>query len=360
MKDNVPDDPPQEGIQEEQYEIHQIHDRQSESDLVCAKCITEVLVVTRANLHAHNGINGFPEGEGQEPIRFGELATKYEEPEKNGRQPLFRRRGRIDGWESLADKVFPRLSGDTISEHPTGRHDGEDEGCNYGDEELDNSEDEGCCLVPSTTFRYRDVKGWAGCEGECDQEEEQVPGEVGHIAPGGRDIGKFGDGDGDHDHSGYCTTKSGCRPPHRRGVSTIVDLEGVVGGVGPVDSDVNDPYTIEVDQPMSERPFLVVRLEEGSTPCNPVKLHEPLGWGKIRKTGLLGNRVSVCLVRLRRRAYIVIQHNPCDTIRVPKQLVDIVVADNVCMVLLPANKPPFNNFICLITDEAVERFDDGA
>ena len=49
---------------------------------------------------------------------------------------------------------------------------------------------------------------------------------------------------------------------------------------------MNDPYTVEVDQPMSERPFLVARLEEGSTPLT-VKLHEPLGWGKIRKTGLL-------------------------------------------------------------------------
>jgi hypothetical protein len=83
-KDNIPDNPPQEGIQEEQHKIHQIHNRQSEGDLVCAKCITEVLVVTRVNLHAHHSINGFPEGEGQEPIRFGELATKYKEPEKNG------------------------------------------------------------------------------------------------------------------------------------------------------------------------------------------------------------------------------------------------------------------------------------
>jgi hypothetical protein len=181
------------------------------------------------------------------------------------------------------------------------------------------------------TFRYRNAKGWAGCEGECDQEEEQVLGEVRRIVPGGRYIGKFGDGGRDHDHSGYCTTKSGCWPPHGRRASTVVDLGGVVGGVEPVDSGVNDPYAVEVDQPMSERPFLVVRLGGGggSTPLNPVKLHEPLGWGKIHKTGLLGNRISVCVVRLRRRAYIDIQHNPCDTLRVPKQLVDIVVADNV-------------------------------
>jgi hypothetical protein len=125
------------------------------------------------NLHANHGINGFPEGEGQEPIRFGELATKYGEPEKNGGQPLFRRHGRIAGCESLAGKVFPRLPSNTISEHLTGWHNGEDEDCNYGDEELDNSEDEGYCLVPGMTFRYRDITGWAGCEGECDQEEEE-------------------------------------------------------------------------------------------------------------------------------------------------------------------------------------------
>jgi hypothetical protein len=92
-------------IQEEQHEIHRIHDRQSESNLVCAKCITEVLVVARANHHAHRGVNGFPKGEGQEPIRFGELATKYEEPEKNGGQPLFRRHAEGVG----SDTVCPPL-----------------------------------------------------------------------------------------------------------------------------------------------------------------------------------------------------------------------------------------------------------
>ena len=117
------------------------------------KSRAEVLVVTRANLHAHHGINGFPEGEGQELIRFGELATKYEELEKNGRHPLFRRHGRIGRCESLAGKVFPRLSGNMVSEYPTGWHDDEDEGCNYEDEGLDNSEDEGYCLVPGMTFQ---------------------------------------------------------------------------------------------------------------------------------------------------------------------------------------------------------------
>ena len=71
-EDDVPDGPPQEGIKEEEYEIHQIHDCQGESNLVSAKSITEVLVVAGANLHADHGINGFS----GEPIGFGELATE--------------------------------------------------------------------------------------------------------------------------------------------------------------------------------------------------------------------------------------------------------------------------------------------
>jgi len=83
-EDNVPNDPPQEGIQEEEHKIHDIHDGQGESDLVRAKSVTEVPVITGANLHADHGIDGFSEGECQEPIRFGELATEDKEPEKNG------------------------------------------------------------------------------------------------------------------------------------------------------------------------------------------------------------------------------------------------------------------------------------
>ena len=96
------------------------------------------------------------------------------------------------------------------------------------------------------------------------------------VVPCGRYIGKLGDGGGDHDNGGNGATKSSCGPPHRCRVGAIVDLGGIVGGVEPINSDVDDPYAIEVDQPMSERPFLVVSLEERPTPLNPVKLHEPL------------------------------------------------------------------------------------
>ena len=55
----------------------------------------------------------------------------------------------------------------------------------------------------------------------------------------------------------------------------------------------------------------------------------------------------------------IVQHDPCDTIGVPGQLVDIVVTDDGSVVLSLANEPSLCNFIALITDKEAERFDDG-
>lgn len=56
-KNNVPDDPPQESVQEEEDKIHKIHDGQGESYLVHAKSITKVFVVAGLDLHADHGFN---------------------------------------------------------------------------------------------------------------------------------------------------------------------------------------------------------------------------------------------------------------------------------------------------------------
>ena len=63
-------------------------------------------------------------------------------------------------------------------------------------EELDNFEDQWYCLVPRPAFRNCYVKGRTSCETKCDQEEEQMTGEVGGVVPGGRNAGEFGDGGG--------------------------------------------------------------------------------------------------------------------------------------------------------------------
>ena len=48
--------------------------------MVAAKGIAEQLFVTILDLHSGHGTDGIAESEGKKEVRFGELATKYEEP----------------------------------------------------------------------------------------------------------------------------------------------------------------------------------------------------------------------------------------------------------------------------------------
>ena len=61
----------------------------------------------------------------------------------------------------------------------------------------------------------------------------------------------------------------------------LIYTRGVVCGVEPKQRDVDDPDTVEVDEQMSKRPLLVIRLEKCSIPIDAVKTHEPLCWWEI-------------------------------------------------------------------------------
>ena len=61
-ENNISDDPPREGIQEEKHNIHGIRDGQGESDLISADSVTEV-PVARLHLHSDHGIHRLSEGE---------------------------------------------------------------------------------------------------------------------------------------------------------------------------------------------------------------------------------------------------------------------------------------------------------
>ena len=65
-----------------------------------------------------------------------------------------------------------------------------------------------------------------------------------------------------------------------------VDFRRVEGGVEPEDSDVKNPDPIEVDQKVSCRTFLVVRLKENAVPVNVTELHKTLRRGNVNETGL--------------------------------------------------------------------------
>ena len=57
--------------------------------------------------------------------------------------------------------------------------------------------------------------------------------------------------------------------------------------------------------------------------------------------------------------YLVSQDNPRDTLRVPEQLVDVVVPNDLVMVTLLPHELAVHNLVPLVPDETVERFHDG-
>jgi hypothetical protein len=107
------------------------------------------------------------------------------------------------------------------------------------------------------------------------------------IVPGSRDVRKFCKCREDHDDGCNRTTKRPCGPCQSGRVASLwlVYGRGIVCGVEPK-RDVDDPDTVEVDEQMSERPLLVIRLEECAILVDAVKTHETLCWWNIDETSL--------------------------------------------------------------------------
>jgi hypothetical protein len=59
------------------------------------------------------------------------------------------------------------------------------------------------------------------------------------------------------------------------------------------------------------------------------------------------------------RTYVVGEDDLGQALRVPKELIDIIVSDDVCVVLFLSNKLSVCNLVALISHELVERCDDG-
>ena len=78
----VPNDPPQESIEEEEDEIHEIHNCEGKCGLISTECITKELVVASSDLHVDHDPNRVTEALCEEKVRLCELATEYKNPEK--------------------------------------------------------------------------------------------------------------------------------------------------------------------------------------------------------------------------------------------------------------------------------------
>lgn len=82
-ENGVPDDVPKESVQEEKRQVHDVHDRQGERGLVCAKVVPEPLVATSLDLHAYHDPNGPSNGQGKEEVGLDQLATENKDPEQD-------------------------------------------------------------------------------------------------------------------------------------------------------------------------------------------------------------------------------------------------------------------------------------
>jgi hypothetical protein len=80
---------------------------------------------------------------------------------------------RVTGREGLRGEILARLAGDAVAEHPTRGHDTEQQGCNNGDEELGNTEDESEGSAAARLVLYNgDVKSGTSREAKRDEKEE--------------------------------------------------------------------------------------------------------------------------------------------------------------------------------------------
>lgn len=123
----VPNDIPEEGVEEEEAEIHAEHDGEGERRLVTAKGVAKNLVRAVLHLHADHDAHGVLEREGEEEVRLGELAAKDEDPEHDaGEASLLVELG-VRGGEGLAGEVLARLACYSITEESAGGDDGEDD-----------------------------------------------------------------------------------------------------------------------------------------------------------------------------------------------------------------------------------------
>ena len=118
---------------------------------------------------------------------------------------------------------------------------------------------------------------------------------------------------------------------------------------------MDDPDPIEINQQMTERPLLVVCLEKRSVPIYPLELWVTLRWGQVDEPRLKYMRSK--RIACDNLTHLVHEDNPGDTLRVPKELVDIIITNDVSVVSFPPDEATIHHFVPLVANEAVQRLD---
>jgi hypothetical protein len=250
-EDDVPDDVPEVGVEEEHDQVHDVHDPERELDLVLADHVPEHWVRAVEHLRARHDRDSRGERGREEEVRLRELEAKDERPERHTRRTCGPGERCVRGREGLRGHVLARLACDTITEHTArGDHTEGDRGGD-GEAELnytDNLRDGRLRLA----VHHRDVDRRAAGDCKNNQEEEQPGGQVRGVVPGGRDVRELENGGEDHEDRGHSSAERGRRPGHgRRGLGgqrRRIHVLGVVRSVEPPHGDVQNPHAVEVDE----------------------------------------------------------------------------------------------------------------
>lgn len=179
-EDDDPDDVPEICVEEEEDEVHDIHDSQRERDMVRTEFISKQSIVASLDLHAGHYRNGATERGRQEKVGFDEFTAKDEEPEHDGCRARRAGEGGIGSSKCLGSHVLSGFASYPIAKHPSRGNDSKGEGDDYRDEKLDHTDDEwyhgsrACRQI----VHHRYVNGRTGRQGEYDDQKHESGSEM--------------------------------------------------------------------------------------------------------------------------------------------------------------------------------------
>jgi len=111
-------------------------------------------------------------------------------------------------------------------------------------------------------------------------------------------------------------------------------------GVEIENSDMENPDSVEIDQQMSRGTLFVIGLEEYTLPVDGFKAPPTLGWRDVNQ---------VCPIS---------EENLGETLWIPEKLIDVIIPDDLIVIFLLPNELSVNNFVTLVTHEAIQGLDD--
>ena len=297
------------------------------------------------DFHDTQDANRITKREGKESVRFREFGSENQNPQPVRHEHIITMETRIAGREQSICEITSGVSLKHVSEQCSQRHDGKESKRRKRDEEMDDTDCEGdiSLLVESENVHR-------GCDVENKEADKQHKATEKRLSSSesSRNVGIFGDGGDDHDERSDSTTQRNCSPLSRsRWVGFFgLDVSGdqkrrrVEGRVVPEEGDVNDPDTIEVGGHVEPGTRFFVGFEEDFLPFDLTEFEESLTCGNIDDSGL------------------VLQNDSFDALRIPEQLIYVVVSDDFVVISFASNVFAVINLVALTPDILIERGND--